>query len=96
MATYAAEIELFEHPSKLLARGAAQARERQAVRLSEPNLHTKLISRIVMGSFVIDQEVVTRTFPEGTGWIDLVAIYEVREDRIIKAWFLFGPKTLDS
>jgi hypothetical protein len=95
MATYAENIELFEHPSKLLASGAAQVRERQSARLEEPNLHATLIKRMVMGNVVIDQERVTRTFPEGTGSIELVAIYEVQGERIAKAWFLFGPKTLD-
>src|SRR3954469_4737578 len=76
MATYAEDIELFEHPAKLLATGAQQVRERQAVRLAEPNLHAKLIQRMVMGSIVIDQEVVTRTFPEGTGQIELIATYQ--------------------
>ena len=96
MATYAEGIELFEHPSKLLASGAAQVRERQAARLAEPNLHAKLIKRMVMGNIVIDQEVVTRTFPEGSGQIELIATYEVQEGRITKAWFIFGSKTLDS
>jgi len=95
MATYADDIELYEHPAKLLASGAAQVRERQAVRLAEPNLHAKLIKRMVMGNIVIDQEVVTRTFPEGTGCIELIATYLVQENRIAKAWFIFGEKTLD-
>jgi hypothetical protein len=95
MATYAEDIELFEHPAKLLAKGAAQVRERQGIRLAEPNLHAKLIQRMVMGNIVIDQEVVTRTFAEGTGRIELIATYQVLEARIAKAWFIFGPKTLD-
>ena len=48
-----------------------------------------------MGNIVIDQEVVTRTFPEGTGRIELIATYLVQENRIAKAWFIFGAKTLD-
>jgi hypothetical protein len=44
---------------------------------------------------VIDHEVVSRTFPEGTGKIELVAIYEVAGQQIAKAWFIFGAKTLD-
>ncbi len=95
MATYAENIELFEHPSKLLASGAAQVRERQAARLQEPNIHAALNSRMVMGNVVIDQETVTRTFPEGPGRIELMAIYEVQQGKIAKAWFLFGPKTLE-
>ena len=39
---------------------------------------------------------VTRTFPEGTGQIELVAIYEVQDGRISKVWFMPGAKTLDA
>jgi hypothetical protein len=93
MATYADDIELFEHPSKLLASGPAQVRERQGARMQEQNLHAALLKRTVMGNMVIDHEKVTRTFPEGPGTIELMAIYEVRGDRIAKAWFIYGPKT---
>ncbi len=63
--------------------------------IGEPNLHEKLIQRMVMGNMVIDQEVVTRTFPESTGRIELIATDLVQENRIAKAWFIFGAKTLD-
>jgi len=95
MATYAADAQLFEHPATLLADGAAQIRERQAVRLREPNLHAALLQRMAMGDLVIDHEKVTRTLPEGTGQIEMVAMYEVREGKIARAWFAFGAKTLD-
>ena len=95
MATYAADAQQFEHPSKLLASGASQIRERSALRLQELNLHATLLQRTVMGNIVIDRETVTRTFPEGAGTIELVAIYEVQSGRIAKAWFIFGTKTLN-
>lgn len=94
MATYADDAEQFEHPSKLLARGAAQIRERSAQRLQEPNLHAELLQRMVMGSIVIDRERVTRTFPEGPGTLDLVAIYEIAGGRIARAWFIPGVRQL--
>ncbi len=94
MATYAEEARQFEHPAKLLASGSAQIRERFAARFKEPDLHAALIHRAVLGNRVIDQEVVTRTFPEGTGRIGLVAIYEVQNGRIANAWFIFGVRTL--
>lgn len=93
--TYAHDAQLFDYPSTLLASGAAEIRERFAMRFSEPNLHARLISRIVMGQAVIDHEEVTRTFPEGTGKVELVAIYEVRDGRIATARFITGTKTLD-
>jgi hypothetical protein len=95
MAIYAEDAQQFEHPSKLLASGSAQIRKRFVARFKEPNLHARLINRIVSGNTVIDHEIVARTFPEGTGKIELVAIYEVQRDRIAKGWFISGAKTLD-
>lgn len=96
MATYAADAQQFEHPGKLLADGAAQLRERFAARFQEPNLRAALLNRMVMGNVVIDHERVNRTFPEGTGKIELIAIYEVKDGRIAKATFVFGPRTMDA
>ncbi len=94
--TYADDVEVYEHPATLQARGRAQLRERLAARLAEPNLHARLLNRVVLGDRVIDHERVTRTFPEGPGTLELVAIYEVRNGRISRAWFLYGAKTLQS
>ncbi|HKB90958.1 MAG TPA: nuclear transport factor 2 family protein [Opitutaceae bacterium] len=96
VAIYADDAEQFEHPTKLLARGSAEIRERAIARFQEPNLHAQLVNRIVNGHIVIDHERITRTFPEGPGTLELVALYEVRDGRIAKAWFIFGAKTLDS
>lgn len=96
MATYADEAQQFEHPDKLLATGSAQIRERFSARFKEPNLHAQLVKRIVAGNIVIDHEQVTRTFPEGAGKLELVAIYEVQHGKIAKAWFILGAKTIDT
>lgn len=96
MATYAEDVQQFEYPETLLCSGAAQLRERMTARLSDPHLHAQLIHRAVMGQVVIDHEEVTRTFPEGTGKIELVAIYEVRDGKIATARFISGKVTLDS
>jgi hypothetical protein len=95
MATYAENAQQFEHPAKLLASSAAQIRERLIARFKEPNLHALLLNRIVSGNLVIDHEQVTRTFPEGTGKLELVAIYEVLDGKIARAWFSHGAKILD-
>jgi hypothetical protein len=48
-------------------------------------------------NLVIDQEVVTRSFPEGPGEVDVIAIYEVQEGKISKAWFKMGkPRLLNA
>jgi hypothetical protein len=96
MATYAEDVQVFEHPATLLANGSQELRERQVVRFQEPNLHALLVNRIVAGNLVIDHEHVTRTFPEGTGQLEMVAMYEVQDGKISRAWFVFGAKTLDA
>jgi hypothetical protein len=95
IATYADDVQMFEHPATLLASGAAALRERMAVRLQEPDLHAVLLNRMVMGNRVVDHERVTRTFPEGTGQIDMLMIYEVEHERIARAWVMAGSRTLD-
>ncbi|MGV3755090.1 MAG: nuclear transport factor 2 family protein [Verrucomicrobiota bacterium] len=96
LATYAEDAEQFAHPNQLLASGHAQMRERFALRFTEPNLHAQLLNRIVMGNTVIDHELITRTFPEGPGTLEIVATYEVQGGKIAKAWFISGAKTLDA
>lgn len=91
---YAEDAQLFEHPSTLLATGTAQIRDRFASRFSEPNLQAELKNRITCGNTVIDQELVTRTFQEGPGQIELVAIYEVTNQKISRAWFISGPRRI--
>jgi len=95
MQWWADDCEYYEFPSRLLARGAAEIRERHVVRFNEPNLFGRLIHRAVVGNIVVDQERVTRTFPEGPGEVDVLAIYEIVDGKIAKAWFKVGVPQLD-
>jgi hypothetical protein len=95
MQLWAEDAQYFEHPSKLLANGAAEIRERHIARFREPNLHGRLLSREILGNKVVDREIVTRLFPEGPGHIDVIAIYETVGEKIAKAWFIFGTPVLD-
>ena len=99
MAIYSDDVQHFEFPSTLVASGAAQVRERLSVRLQEPDLHARLVSRMAMGNLVIDHEVITQNFPEPEagsriGTVELIAMYEVQGERIARAWFRFGEKRL--
>ena len=96
MAVWAADAQYFERPAKLLASGAAEIQARHIARFKEPNLFGRLIKRMVVGNKVVDQEVVTRTFPKGTGRVDVIAIYEVKDDKIANAWFISGSPVLDA
>lgn len=95
LAGYSEDAELYEYPSKLVGRGSAELRRRFAERFKEPNLHAGLIHRAVVGSMVMDHEIVTRTFPEGNGTLEVVMIYEVAAGRIARAWSVGGVKTLE-
>ncbi|TGK81913.1 steroid delta-isomerase [Leptospira noumeaensis] len=85
--------KIYLHPSTLIADGIDQIKERHIIRFQEPDLFAKLISRQVFGGKIVDQELVTRNFPEGKANIDVLAIYEIEKQLIVNAWFLIGePK----
>ena len=94
MACWAPDAEYYAFPGTLLAKGAPAIRARHLDRFQEPDLHGRLLTRIEAAGLVIDQETVTRTFPEGPGEVDVVAIYEVAHGRIARAWFRMGPPRL--
>jgi hypothetical protein len=93
MSLWAEDAQYFEHPSKLLASGVSEIRGRHIIRFKEPDLHGELIHRMVVGNKVVDQEIVTRAFPDGPGRIDVIAIYEVEHGKIAKAWFIIGSRS---
>jgi hypothetical protein len=95
MAAWHEDAEYFEHPAKLLARGAAEIRARHVVRFKEPDLYGKLMARMSVENLVVDREVVIRNFPEGRGRVDVIAIYDVEGDKIVRAWFKLGPPVLE-
>lgn len=94
LATYAPDAEQFTLHGELLARGHAQMRPRFLARFAEPDLHARLLSRIVMGPVVTDLELITRNFPEGRGTLEMLCIYEVADGLIQKASFAIGEKRL--
>lgn len=95
LSTYAEGAQQFEYPAKLLADGIDGIRERSLSRFQDPALHASLLQRSVMGNMVIDFEEVTMTFPEGTGRLEMTAIYQVEKGKIKTASFVFGKKELD-
>jgi hypothetical protein len=93
---YAPDAEQYQLHGELLARGHEQMRPRFLARFAEPDLSARLISRISMENVVIDHEVVTRNFPEGTGTVEMVCVYEVAGGRIQKASFAVGQSKLNA
>ncbi|PJI37937.1 nuclear transport factor 2 family protein [Ferrovibrio sp.] len=94
MACWVADAKIYAHPDTLLADGAAAIRARHEARFRETNLFGRLIQRMSAGNTVVDREVVTRTFPEGVGQVDVIAIYELAGGKITRAWFVMGEPIL--
>ena len=95
MSCFAEDAQVFAHPSELLASGAEQIRERHVARFKESNLHARLLHRTAVGNLVVDHEEVTRTFAEGPGRVEVIAMYEVEGEKIRKAWIRMGTPVLD-
>lgn len=94
MQWWAEDCQYYAFPSTLLANGIAEIRARHIERFKEPNLLGNLRSRIAVGNVVVDHETVQRTFPDGPGELDVIAIYEVEKGKISKAWFKQGQPRL--
>ena len=94
MPWWASDCHYYPFPDTLLAKTADEIRERHVERFKEPNLHGRLLHRMVLGNTVIDHETVKRTFPDGPGELDVICIYEISEGRIAKAWFKVGTPRL--
>ena len=96
LATYAPDARQFELHGGVMATGHDQMRARIQLRFTEPDLHAKLLSRLVMGHIVIDHERITRNFPEGRGTVEMLCVYETGNGVIQKASFALDNKKLES
>jgi hypothetical protein len=101
LATYAPDVSHFDLHCNLLAKGHDELRKRFAIRFAEPDLHAKLVQRIVMGNVVTDYEIITRNFPasdpdfpNAKGMVEMLCIYEVENDLIGCATFALGKKSI--
>lgn len=94
MRAYAPDAQQFALHGDLLAKGHDEIRPRYIARFTEPDLHARLLSRIVMGNIVTDFEIITRNFPEGVGTLEMLCIYEVKDGRIQRASFAPGAQVL--
>lgn len=90
--TYHPDAQQYALHGPLLAQGRDAIRERIRERFLEPDLHATLFSRTTMGAIVVDHERVTRSFPEGRGTIEILCVYEVHEELIVRASFAFGDR----
>lgn len=83
--TYADQIEVYNFPNELSYKGKDNLRKGYADFFKNtPDLHCKVVHRIVYGNKVIDEELVTINGQK----INAVAIYEVNNGKIAKVTFL--------
>jgi imidazolonepropionase-like amidohydrolase len=82
---YDDEVEVYTFPDKLRYKGKDKMRKSYAGMFEEtPNLHCNVVSRIIKGNVVIDQEKVQ--FLDEV--IKAVAIYHIENNKIKKVYFL--------
>lgn len=83
---YADDAVLASHPDQVTQTGKAEMRTRYQSRFSNPNVHAEIIKRITFDRFVVDHERITA--PPAQEVIEAVAIYEVKEGKIVRVTFL--------
>lgn len=81
---YADDVEVYGFPNQLQIKGKEQMRKAYAFVEKTPALHCRLLNRIVQGNMVVDHEEV---YGFGDKPVYAIAIYEVKNGKIIKVWF---------
>ena len=90
LSTYSEDAEQSMLHMGSLAKGHAAIRKRMEERFQDPNLHAKLLHRVVMETTVVDHELVTRTLPDRLAEVEMICIYEVKSGKIVNATFAVG------
>jgi imidazolonepropionase-like amidohydrolase len=81
---YAADVEIYEFPNKLLSKGKEQMRNDYLFITKIPQLYCRLKNRVVQGNMVIDHEEVSGFGPAS---LHAVAIYIIDKGKISKVYF---------
>lgn len=83
---YSEDVALYHYPGQLIYRGKELMRERYSAMFARsPHLHCELVSRVVIGNVVIDEESVSG---HRDGVTRAVAIYTVSDGKISRVEFL--------
>ncbi|MGM0597228.1 MAG: nuclear transport factor 2 family protein [Myxococcota bacterium] len=88
VAQFSPEVEVYDlKTGELLMQGKKAFSIRYAKLFkSRPELHCKLVKRIICGNFVIDEELVSGMVAGKK--VHATAIYQVKDGLIIKVWFI--------
>jgi imidazolonepropionase-like amidohydrolase len=83
---YADDVELYEFPGRLMAKGKDAMRKEYAQMFNTiTNLHCEIKERIVQGNIIIDKESVSGF---GKNKLEATAIYEIINNKIKKVYFI--------
>jgi len=87
VAAYSSNVVIEDGENKLLMSGHDQMRKNYGTMFAtHPELHCKIISRIKVGNYVVDEEeIIGRGSPTP---VHAVVIYRVNEDKIVHARIL--------
>lgn len=86
MKAYSEDIEIYNFPNELSVKGKEKMRANYKQMFENtPDLHCKLVNRMVMGNTVIDQEEVTGF---SNGLLEAIAIYKIENNKIAKVYFV--------
>ncbi|MCD1118249.1 amidohydrolase family protein [Chryseobacterium turcicum] len=84
---YSEDAELYTFPNKLISKGKDAMRTSYTEMFKRlPELHCEIKNRIVNDNFVIDQESVSGMRKDKK--VEATAIYEIKDGKIIKVYFL--------
>ena len=86
LAFYSDDAVLVKYPNQVTQTGKAEMRARYQRRFGNPDIRAEILKRITFGDFVIDHERVTA--PPAKGELVAVAVYEVRDGKIVRVTFL--------
>ena len=89
LAAYSDDVRVFTYPDTFRYQGKDEMRERYAKYFRSLDiLHCEILSRVIHGNIVIDQERVTKTAGEDKSVVEAVAIYKVEDGLIIEVRFI--------
>lgn len=85
LAAYSDDIRVYAYPNTLRYQGKDKMRERYSKYFeSLDKLHCQIVSRMIQGNVVIDQERVTRTSGGQESVANAIAIYTVKDGKIVE------------
>ncbi|MEO6489855.1 MAG: amidohydrolase family protein [Ferruginibacter sp.] len=82
---YAEDVELYDFPATLLAKGKEEMRKQYSFFKTIPNLHCEIKERIMQGNTIIDKERVTGF---GSVALEATSIYQIENNKIKRVYFI--------